>query len=355
MKIALVTDTHWGVRNDSLAFLDYFEKFYSQVFFPELNKRGITQILHLGDIVDRRKYINYVTLNRMKKVFFQPCLDNGIDVDVIVGNHDVPYKNTNEINAMNELMDYYPQVNWHSEVLEWECKDGINHAIVPWINNSNYAQSMEFLKNTSAQVVFGHFEIAGCLMDRNVMNEHGLKISDFDKFDRVFSGHFHHKSTTKNIDYLGCPYELTWADYSDPKGFHVYDTETRELEFIKNPYTMFNKLFYSDEDKTMDEILARDLSSAAGSYVKVIKQSVSNPYWFDKFMDELLKQEPIQVQVVDDHLNLDIEDDEDIVNEAEDTVTILSKYIDSMGENIPKKELDSLMKTLYTEAIHMEV
>ncbi len=353
MRIALVTDTHWGTRNDNLAFLDYFDKFYSNIFFPELDKRGISTVLHLGDIVDRRKYISYVTLRRLKEGFIEPCLYRNIDLHVIVGNHDVPYKNTNEINAMQELFDstnvkYYPEV---AEVLF----DDVPHAIIPWINNGNYASTMDFMQNTEAQVVFGHFEIAGCLMDRGNINDHGLKISDFKRFDRVMSGHFHHKSTTGNIDYLGCPYELTWSDYQDPKGFHIYDTETRQLEFIRNPYSMFHKVFYNDEGKTMEQLLDQEFSAYEGTYVKVVKNSNGNPYWFDKFMDKLLKADPISIQIVEDHLNLDLDDDEDLINEAEDTMTILSKYIDGMPDNIPKKKLDSLMKSLYTEALHFEI
>ena len=349
MKIALITDTHWGVRNDNLSFLDYFDRFYQNIFFPELDKRGIGTVLHLGDIVDRRKYISYVTLRRLKEGFIEPCAQRGIDLHVIVGNHDVPYKNTNDINAMQELFDQ-TDVKYYSEPtnLDWG-------AIVPWINNSNYASTMEFLKNTPNTVVFGHFEIAGCLMDRGNVNDHGLKISDFKRFDRVFSGHFHHKSTTGNIDYLGCPYELTWIDYQDPKGFHVYDTDTREIEFIRNPYSMFNKVFYNDEGKEMDELLSQDFATYEGTYVKVVKHSSGNPYWFDKFMDELIKAEPLNVQVVEDHLNLDMEDDEELINEAEDTMTILSRYIEQMPDNVPKKKLDNLMRSLYTEALHFEV
>jgi DNA repair exonuclease SbcCD nuclease subunit len=353
MKIALITDTHFGCRNDNLAFLDYFDKFYQKVFFEELDKRGIKTVLHLGDIVDRRKYISYVTLRRLKQGFIEPCRNRDIDLHVIVGNHDVPYKNTNDINAMEELFDS-TNVKYYSEPKEVLFED-VPHAIIPWINNANYADTMQFLKDTEAQVVFGHFEIAGCLMDRGNMNEHGMKISDFKRFDRVMSGHFHHKSTTGNIDYLGCPYELTWADYQDPKGFHIYDTETRELEFIRNPYSMFNKVFYNDEGKEMDELLSQDFATYEGTYVKVVKHQSGNPYWFDKFMDKLIKAEPINVQVVEDHMNLDLDEDDDLVNEAEDTLTILSKYIDQMPENIPKKKLDNLMKSLYTEALHFEV
>ena len=353
MKIALITDTHWGVRNDNIAFLEYFEKFYNEVFFPEVEKRGIKTICHLGDIVDRRKYINYVTLRKMKDVFIDRCLSSGIDLHVIVGNHDVTYKNTNEVNSMQELFDSHNVKSYSSPaIVEF---DGTPILLMPWINNSNYASSMEILRTAKTSIVFGHFEIAGCLMDRGNINEHGLSINDFDRYDVVCSGHFHHRSITKNIRYLGCPYELTWADYMDPKGFHIFDTDTREIEFVKNPYSMFAKIFYNDEDKTVEDILDFDFAEYKNVFVKVIKQKVANPYWFDLFMDELFKVEPINIQVVEDHLNLNQENDDEIVNEAEDTLTILSKYIDTMPEGIPKKDLDKLMRSLYNEAILMEV
>jgi DNA repair exonuclease SbcCD nuclease subunit len=352
MKIALVTDTHFGVRNDSVKFLDYFDRFYSNHFFPEIEKRGIDTIIHLGDIVDRRKYINYVTLRRMKEMFIQPCEDKGMDLHVIVGNHDVPFKNTNDVNSMNELFDN-ANFKYYSEPTDITL-GGHDIMIMPWINNENYAQAIQAMADSPAQVLFGHLEVAGCLMDRGNMNEHGMKISDFSKFDLVCSGHFHHKSTTKNIEYLGCPYELTWADYGDPKGFHIYDTETRELEFVRNPYSMFNKIFYNEGSKTMEEVLDVEFDGFADTYVKVIKQNSNNPYWFDMYIDKLYKSNPTHIQIVDDHMNLDIEEDDDIVNEAEDTITILSKYVDSLADSVPKKKLDSLVRSLYNEALTIE-
>ena len=68
MKIALVTDTHFGARSDSQAFDAYFKKFYQEVFFSEIDKRKITKIIHLGDCFDRRKYVNFNSLQE-KNVF----------------------------------------------------------------------------------------------------------------------------------------------------------------------------------------------------------------------------------------------------------------------------------------------
>jgi len=353
MKIALITDTHWGVRNDNISFLDYFDRFYTDVFFPEIERQGIGTILHLGDIVDRRKYISYVTLRRLKEGFIQPCIDRNIDLHVIVGNHDVPYKNTNDINAMQELFDQH-DIKHYSKPHTLNF-DGCDILLMPWINNENYSDAIRAMEETPAQIMMAHLEVQGAFMDRGNRNEHGMQVAAFKKFEKVYSGHFHHKNRIGNVQYLGCPYELTWIDYQDPKGFHIFDTDTREIEFIRNPYFMFNKIFYSDVDKTLEQIMEFDFAPYKNTYVKVVKNSVDNPYWFDKFMDELIKAEPVNIQVVDDHLNLDLEDDEDLVNEAEDTLTILSKHINGMNDSVPKKKLDNLMRSLYNEALHMEV
>ena len=351
MKIALITDTHFGARNDNLAFLDYFEKFYEKHFFPYLDKHNITTIIHLGDIVDRRKYISYVTLRRMKEMFIDKCAEHNIDLHVIIGNHDVPYKNTNEINSMMELFRD-SNVNSYSEPKTLTF-DGHDILIMPWINYQNYADAVKAMDETPAQVMFGHLEVQGAFMDRGNRNDHGMDVNMFNKFDLVCSGHFHHKNKIQNVQYLGCPYEITWIDYQDPKGFHIYDTDTRELDFIRNPNSMFHKVFYSDDNKTIEEILDFDFDSYANTYVKVIRQNCDNPYWFDLFMDKLVKSNPINIQVVDDNLNLQLDSDEDLVDEAEDTVSIMSKYIDQMPETIPKKKLDTLMRSLYNEAISL--
>ena len=349
MKIALITDTHFGARNDNTAFLDYFEKFYEKQFFPTLLERGIDTIIHLGDIVDRRKYISYVTLRRMKDMFIDKCNEHNINLHVIIGNHDVPYKNTNEINSMMELFRD-TGISYYSEP-ETLTFDGHDILLMPWINNQNYAAAIDAMKNTPAQVMFGHLEVQGAFMDRGNRNEHGMEVATFDKFEVVCSGHFHHKNKIGNVQYLGCPYEITWIDYQDPKGFHVYDTDTRELEFVRNPYSMFHKVFYSDDGKTVEEVLDFDFDVYNNTFVKVIKQNCDNPYWFDLFMDRMMKVNPINIQVVDDNLNLNLDSEDDIVDEAEDTITIMSKYIESMPENIPKKKLDNLMRTLYNEAM----
>ena len=353
MKIALITDTHWGARGDSPAFAEYFNRFYYEHFFPYLAEHGINNIFHLGDIVDRRKYINFVTARHLRR-FVEHCDSSGIHLDVIIGNHDTSFKNTNEVNSMRELFEHSKyDINYYSDPTVVKLGD-VDIAVLPWICSGNYEESMEFIKKTNAQVLFGHLELAGFEMYKGAVNDNGFDSKIFDKFDLVCSGHFHHKSTRGNINYLGAPYEMSWSDYNDPRGFHVFDTETRELEFIRNPLTMFNKVHYHDQDKNLDEIMAVDFDHYKGSYVKLIVHTKTNPYWFDMFVDKIEKAGVLDLQVVDDNLNLQLEDDGDIVNEAEDTVTVLSKVVEQVDSRVDKKVLYTFLSSLYTEALSVE-
>lgn len=349
MKIALITDTHFGARGDSVSFADFFNQFYYEYFFPYLEKHDIKQIVHLGDIVDRRKYINYVTARHLK-TFVEECHSREIKLDVLIGNHDTSFKNTNEYNSMNELFSHTKyNIDYYSSPKE-VVFDGLKIAFLPWVCSGNYKESMEFINDTDAQILFGHLEIQGFEMYRGSFNDHGFSADIFNKFDVVCSGHFHHKSSRGNIHYLGAPYEMTWSDFNDPRGFHIFDTDTRELEFIENPYRIFKKLFYDDSNKQLEDILDIE-KELEGKYVKVIIQNKNNPYWFDMYIDKVEKTGVSDLQVIEDHLNLNLEDDGEILSEAEDTMTILRKVVDQMNVGVDKKRLENFLQTLYTEAL----
>jgi len=353
MLLALITDTHWGVRGDNLVVANYFKKFYNEIFFPYLEQNGIKTIVHLGDIVDRRKYINYVTARNLKE-FVAKSSEMGIDLHVIIGNHDTTYKNTNEVNSMNELFhNSNYKITYYSEPKEVEFDD-LKVAFLPWICSGNYNESIEFINNTQSQILFGHLELSGFEMYKGHVNDHGFNPNIFDKFDMVMSGHYHHKSSRGNINYLGAPYEMTWSDYNDDRGFHVFDTDTRILKFINNPLKLFSKVLYNDKGKTLDDILSFDEEQYKNKYVKIIIQNKDNPYWFDMFIDKIEKTGVTDLQVVEDHVNLDSETDENIVNEADDTMTILSKVVSQLDNNIDKKLLNDFLKNLYNEALSLE-
>jgi DNA repair exonuclease SbcCD nuclease subunit len=228
--------------------------------------------------------------------------------------------------------------------------DDTTIAVMPWICKDNYEESMKFISDTKAQILFGHLEIQGFEMYKGSVNDHGFSSKLFDKFDLVCSGHFHHKSTRGNINYLGAPYEMCWSDFDDPRGFHIFDTDTRELTFIENPYKMFNKFYYDDTGFTVEEVLGIDFDQYKGKYVKIIVKNKTNPFWLDSFVEKLEAAGAIDVLVMEDGLVMS-EDTSDEISDVEDTVSILRKTVDQFETNVDKKRLDNFLVSLYNEAI----
>jgi 3',5'-cyclic AMP phosphodiesterase CpdA len=355
MKIALITDTHWGVRNDQIAFLDNNKKFLDDIFFPYLNTHSIDTIIHLGDLVDRRKYLNINTAKRLRTDFLDPIRNRNLDFHILVGNHDTYFKNTNSVNVLQELLvDKYPDFKTYDEYAKVVEFDGTKIMMLPWICDENRDIVLQQIGSTNAQICMGHLELAGFEMYRGSPVSHGDDRGLFGRFDMVLSGHYHHRSSSGNIFYLGSHAEFTWSDYDDPKGFHILDTETRELAFIENPYRMFRKLWYNDKNSTTEELLNRDWTKYSGAYVKLIVSNKDNPMNFDLFTTKLYEAAPLEVTIVEDHRNMDTISEADLVDEAQDTLTILSSYIKTIESNVDNNDLDKLMRSLYTEALNME-
>ena len=354
MKVAIITDQHFGARNDSIHFLDYYEKFYSETFFPTLDNNGINTVLILGDTFDRRKYINFYTYKRSREMFFDKLAERNIAVHMLAGNHDTYFKNTNDVNSVDLLLNEYKNIN----VIDRPATINVNDTsicMMPWICPENYDNSMLVLENTPANICMGHFEIAGFAMHRGMPSQEGLSRELFKRFDVVFSGHYHHRSTQDNIRYLGNPYELTWQDYNDPRGFHLFDLSDRSLEFVENPNVMFHRITYDDKENSITEINNKDLSKYTGTYVKVVVLNKTNPYLFDKFMANLYNVNPIDITIAEDFADLTEGVDDDMINEAEDTITIINKFVDGIQEeHIDNDKLKTVLKELYVEALNLE-
>ena len=352
MKIAIVTDTHFGARNDNQNFNEYFYKFYDNVFFPYLKDNGITTCVHMGDVVDRRKFISYRIANDFRKRFIGQFQKDGIDLHIIIGNHDTYYKNTNEVNAMEELVgqDRF-KIYTNPEVVEF---DGVPIQFVPWINAGNHNSAMSALARSPAQIAMGHLEVDGFEMFKGGHRHEGSYNKEmFSRFDIVMSGHFHHKSDDGHIYYLGTPYEIYWNDWQDPKGFHVFDTETRELERIVNPYTLFEKIYYDDSSKDYSN---HDFEKYKEKYVKLIVVNKKDMFQFDIFVDKLLKADAYEVKVIEDFSELDAENvSDDIVENTQDTMTLLEMYIDELDIDLSKSRLKNKVRELYTEAQDLEI
>jgi DNA repair exonuclease SbcCD nuclease subunit len=348
MKVALVTDTHFGGRSDSVDFDNYFRKFYDEVFFPYLDEYGIKTICHLGDCFDRRKFINFNSLKSCREYFFDAAKKRGIAIHLIVGNHDTFYKNSNAVNSPQLLLKDYDNVIAYHGPAEPNI-GGISILMLPWLCADNYEDSMKAIRETKAKVCFGHLELAGFQVFKGQESHDGYDPKIFSQFDLVCSGHFHHRHSRGNIVYLGNPYQMFWNDVDDPRGFHVFDTNTLLLDFVENPNTIFAKYYY-DEDK----IEGFDFETFRGKLVKLVVENKKDFYKFDRFVENIYKQNPIELKILEDMSDYEAENVNDDNISVEDTLTLLSQYVDAVEIDTDKNKLKSLVKNLFVEAQNRE-
>ena len=345
MKVAILTDTHYGARKGSKYLHDHFELFYKNVFFPALKEHGVEAIIHMGDAFDSRKSIDYQSLEWAKRVVFEPLRD--YEVHMIVGNHDCYYKNTNNVNSPSLLLKDYPNIKTYSSPQTIKV-GGIDIMMVPWICSENYDETLKQIKKSKAKVAMGHLELQGFRVNRNlVMEEHGTDPKIFDKFTKVFSGHYHTRSDNGKIFYLGNTYEMYWNDVNDTRGFHIFDTETLTHTPINNPYKLFYNIYYEDTPYQLF-----DATEYESKIVKVIVRKKTKPKDFEKFIDKLYSAGVQELKIIE---NFEIHESEEFeISEDENTLTILNRYIDEAEFEFDKNIIKGIFQDLYQKACEVE-
>ena len=346
MKVAIITDQHFGARKNSKLFHDYFLKFYNDVFFPILEKEGITTVIDMGDTFDIRKSIDFAALTWAKDHYFDRLRDMGITVHTIVGNHTAYYKNTNDVNAVDLLLREYDNIEVYSEVTSIEV-GGCNVLLVPWINKENEEKSVAMINKSSAPICMGHLELNGFRATPGHMMEHGMKWDIFKKFKKTYSGHYHCRSNKENVYYLGNPYEMFWNDVNDVnRGFHIFDTETLEHTPVNNPYRMHHIVYYTDTDYQLFD--ARELEN---KIVKVVVKTRTDQLKFEKFIDKLYNANIAELKVVENFGIHEVEEFEAF--ESEDTLSILNRYIEESEVNLDKSRVQKMIQDIYQEACEL--
>lgn len=349
MKIAIIGDLHFGVRGDSQIFTSFQRKFFENVFFPVIKKEGVAHIIQLGDFVDRRKFMNTLTMKNSREMFFDKIMEaeHIKGATVLLGNHDIYYRESLSVNAWDEFFrdSYSEKIHCvkSPEILDF---DGFKMAAVPWICKENQEEIEKFIESKPAKYLLGHFDIAGHEMFRGKKSEHGYDHSIFAKYDHVYTGHYHTHSFKENIEYLGTPYELTWSDCNDTKGFIIFDTETRTQEWFSNPYRIFHKILYNDQKNDYNTIPLDELCQPE-SYIRLILQERENEEMLSNFIQRLYDEmDPIDLQITDTTVAYREEDLEGV--ETKDPLTALIESVNPNHKH--KKEIDNLIINLYSEA-----
>lgn len=345
MKVALITDQHLDGRKGSLAFWNYFQKFYDEVFFPTLEKKGVTHIIDLGDTFDNRKSLDFNTFHRVKANYFDRL--QKYKVHMLLGNHCTYYKNTNRINSPELLLEQYSNIRIYASP-EHLTIGSKKFLMLPWINTENRDEVLNLLETSDADICCGHLELNGFEVTPGMTMDHGMDAGLFHRFHRVWSGHFHHKSKKGNVQYLGNPYQMFWNDYKDKRGFHIYDTQSDKLEYIQNPFEIFQKIYYNDSSAEFD-MTDINFQQYKDCFVKIIVEDKKDYLQFEKVIDKLYEVGVHDVKIIENLLSDDLSDSDKNI-EIKDTMSLLTEYIDEMEISVDKQKLKNIMNTLYIES-----
>ena len=347
MKVAIITDQHFGFKKGSKHFHKFFQKFYDNVFFPTLEERGIDTVIDMGDTFDSRKGIDLYSLDWSQRNYFDKLRDAKIHLTSIVGNHTAFYKNTNDINTIDLILREYDNIDVIVNPEE-RIFDKLKVLFVPWISSDERETSYATIKRSSAKVCMGHLELNGFDAHHGYTMEDGHDSLPFKKFTKTFSGHYHTRSNDGKIFYLGNPYEMYWNDCNDTRGFHIFDTDTLDLEPVNNPYQMYRVIRYEDTPRQLFRFQDyKDL------IVKVVVFQKSNKKEYERFIDALSAAGPYDIKIVEKIDGSQLDDT--LVEESEDTLTLLDKFVDDLETDLEKPKIKSIMRNIYQEACEVSL
>jgi len=347
MLIAILGDTHFGARNRNITIESWQRRFYEEYFWPTIDELGIQQIIQVGDYFDSRKWLNIQTIAFQKEVFVDQAQRRDVNVDVLVGNHDIPFRHSLKNNSPMQMLGHEKNFRVYEKPTKNIYRDK-EITLMPWICKENYNECMEVIKE-GGDTLIGHFEIKGFLMHPGSYSRDGLTRGDFSKWKNVISGHYHSQSKDGNINYVGTPYQMMWSDAGGKHGFWVYDTDTGESRFMKNPFDFYHKFTY--DDNTTSEILEKhDLKNA---YVKVQVNEKTDFEQFEKFIDSINFQEPFDLKIIESFEEYSSDNVKEII-ELSETTDIIEEYIDDVATTANKEAIKKIMIDIYQEALHLD-
>lgn len=344
MRVAILTDLHWGVRSNNLFFLEKMEEFYYGFFIPYIKKEGIDVVWILGDVFENRKQINVQIINRAQD-FFQTLQNEGVRVYCIAGNHDYFFKNTNDVGSLGPILKPYSNVHLISkfDVIPF---DSVSVGFISWISPDVKEEALRWIQTVDASILCGHFEINSFEIIKGVVCHSGFEPEMFERFDCVLSGHFHIRAKSGVINYLGNPYQTNWGEAGYEKGFHCFDTSTQTLEFIKNPINVYDVIHYNDDF----DIISFDPEAYTEKIVRIFAESGKSKN--KKKLEVLIERITgicHSVELIEDKEVLIDDDGQAVVG---DTTQLIKQFLDSCSlDHLDKTALEQIVFDVYREAL----
>jgi DNA repair exonuclease SbcCD nuclease subunit len=339
MKVAIICDTHFGVKKSNNIFLKSQLRFFEELFFPYLREHDIKTIFHLGDWFDNRTSINLNVLNEVDNLIVEEFSD--FETYILVGNHDSYFKSTIDIHSL-KIFRHLPYIEVVDDIGKLQL-NGRDILLVPWrVDNHKFTKKVSD-KNFWCDLCLGHFEINSFSLNNNKVCDFGLSPDlFFNNYTITFSGHFHKRKLMerdgKKIQYIGNPYQLTRADINEPRGFCILDLDTLEYEFIDNDLSIKYKQY-----KFPDEFDAKDIQGNVVDIIVDISQGY-NEKEFQEYVTEISSHNPAFSPEIKIENNVDMSVKKDY--KIQTVRELIHEYVydlDSLTDNDKKIVTDTLI------------
>lgn len=340
-KLAILGDTHFAAGNANVIQHEYMRKFFLD-FFQYVDDNDIKTVLQLGDLFDVRKHINTWALNFFREVFLKPVIERGLKVVVLLGNHDIFYRESLQISSVEEVLYPYPETFTVIKEPTETVLEGLSFLLVPWVCKENLNAVQSVLMHSSSTYCAGHFEFNGFELFRGQLAKTNYDHAEYKKFEKVFSGHYHHMSSKDNIIYTGTPYELTWQDCATTKGFFVIDSNS--IDMVENPHTLYSS-FALSEYPTIPESIIRD------KHVKIKIDIALEPKKRDALLENVYSMKPHTLKLIEKTIDT-TETKEISYNDITSVPEVIKDYVQniSIDQALDKTVLSDVLIQLFVEA-----
>jgi len=353
-RVWILGDIHFGVRANSLEWLDIQKDFFEKHFIPTLERHVQPGdiLVQVGDTFDNRQSINIRVLNYAVNLFER--LGKILPVHVIVGNHDIWAKKSNEITSIDSLK-WIPNVQIYTDCQRYKWHDK-KILLMPWrVDPDHEAETLA--NHLDADIVFCHSEVAGVRLNARVKNEHGTDTNAYETFTRVYSGHIHYRQEQGKLLLVGTPYQLTRSDRGNMKGFYMVDLENMEETFYENHVSpKFLKYNITQiYDMTLESFKDQIYNNFVDLFVpSSIATTNALSHLVNKIQDISRRLDPT-IYNEEDYIDKDFYDIEEIeaMYKNYNIMNLCNTYIDNLShDDEMKQRLKTKLKDLYTQCVY---
>lgn len=350
-RIWMISDTHFGVRSNSREWMDIIEDYFSNYLIPLLKSeyREGDILVHCGDTFDSRNSINLYVMNKGQQII--ETLAEIMPVYIIIGNHDIFMKHTNEVNSM-KLFKHTKNVTVfeNPQFVNFGAKTGM---FLPWIEEHEELREFVQAAKNRADILFCHTDVRGINFNRHVKIEEGNEVDTFAQYKKVYSGHIHYAQQHKNIRMLGTPYQLTRSDAGNTKSVWLLDLETfEESSWVNNYSPKFLRY-------RLEWLLEQTVETIQKLFNNNFVDILITPQWslkfpFSTFTESVSGYRKISHIILSEEEASDKTDDSEVDGAAEEIsiINLIENYINEMAYTDQIKEkLKSVSTGLYYETL----